>query len=76
MSVVISVRVKREIKDRLEQAGINVGEEVRRYLEDLARKVKVEGALKALDALIDEAVKPSPPGFAARSIREDRDASR
>lgn len=74
MSVVISVRVRREVKEELERAGIDVGEEVRRFLQELARRVRVERELRELDSLIEGAVKPSPRGFAAGSVREDRDA--
>jgi post-segregation antitoxin (ccd killing protein) len=74
MSVVVSVRVPREVKEELERAGVNVSEAVRSYLEELARRVRAERALRRLDKLLEEAVKPSGEGFAASSVREDRDS--
>jgi post-segregation antitoxin (ccd killing protein) len=74
VSVVVSVRVPREVKEELERAGVNVSEAVRSYLEELARRVRAERALRRLDKLLEEAVKPSGEGFAAASVREDRDS--
>lgn len=46
MSVIINVRVKKEVKRFLEEAGVNVAEEVRNYSENLTWKTKVEKLLK------------------------------
>jgi hypothetical protein len=59
MSVVISVRVKKEIKELLESEGINIAEEVRRFLEELAYKVKIKRYVEKWDKML-EGVKPSP----------------
>ena len=59
MSVVISVRVKREIKELLESEGINIAEEVKRFLEELAYKVKIKRYVEKWDKML-EGVKPSP----------------
>ncbi|MCD6357470.1 MAG: VapB-type antitoxin [Thermoprotei archaeon] len=72
MSVVISVRVRRELKEELERLGVNIAEEVRRFLEELAWRERVKREVDRINALL-ESVKPSPEGFAARSVREDRD---
>jgi hypothetical protein len=72
-TVVVSVRVRREVKEELERAGIDVGEVVRRYLEELAWRLRIERVLEKWDRLL-EGVKPSGQGFAARSVREDRDS--
>ena len=73
MSTVISVRVKRKVKETLERAGINIGEEVRRFLEDLAWRITIEEKLKEWNEIIERS-KPSPEGFSARSVREDRES--
>jgi len=73
MSEVISVRVRKGVKEALERAGINVSEAVREYLEDLAWRATLRERLSELDRLIEEYVKPSPEGFAAESVRRDRD---
>jgi hypothetical protein len=73
MSVVISVRVKKEIKELLESEGVNIAEEVRRFLEELAYKAKIKRYVKKWDKML-ESVKPSPKGFSASSVREDRES--
>ena len=72
-TVVVSVRVRKEVKEELEKAGIDVNEAVRRYLEELAWKIRIRKTLEKWDKLLEK-VKPSEPGFAARSVREDRDS--
>ena len=73
MSVVISVRVKREIKELLESEGVNIAEEVRRFLEELAYKVRIRRYVEKWDRML-EGVKPSPKGFSVSSVREDRES--
>jgi hypothetical protein len=73
MSVVISVRVKREIKELLESEGINIAEEVRRFLEELAYKIRIRKYVEKWDRML-EGVKPSPKGFSVSSVREDRES--
>jgi siroheme synthase (precorrin-2 oxidase/ferrochelatase) len=73
MSVVISVRVRREIKELLESEGINIAEEVRRFLEELAYKIRIRKYVEKWDRML-EGVKPSPKGFSVSSVREDRES--
>jgi hypothetical protein len=73
MSVVISVRVKKEIKELLESEGVNIAEEVRRFLEELAYKVRIRKYVKKWDRML-EGVKPGPKGFSISSVREDRES--
>ncbi len=40
-TVVVSIRVKKEIKKLLEQAGIDIAEEIRKHLEELAAEIKI-----------------------------------
>ncbi|RLE73643.1 MAG: hypothetical protein DRJ56_08870 [Thermoprotei archaeon] len=72
MSVVISVRVRRELKEELERLGVNVAEEVRRFLEELVWRERVKREVERINRLLEQ-VRPSPEGFAAGSVREDRD---
>jgi len=71
-STVISVRVREEVKRVLEESGINVGEEVRRFLENLAWRVKIRRFVERWDELLKD-VKPSGEGFSVISVREDRE---
>ncbi|MGC9137060.1 hypothetical protein [Caldivirga sp.] len=67
-TVVISVRIRREVKEILDEAGINVGEIIRNYLEDLARRIKVQRDLDELDAVLSN-IEPAEKGFAERFVR-------
>jgi post-segregation antitoxin (ccd killing protein) len=69
-SVVLSVRVRRELKEEAERLGINIREVVERALEEEVRRVKMERlkmvigeALKAMDVGVEEWVE---------AIRESR----
>jgi hypothetical protein len=73
MSEVVSVRVRRGLRKYLEERGVDVSEAVRSYLEELAWRVRLKESLERLDEVLRE-VPPAPPGFAARSAREDRDS--
>ena len=72
-TVVVSVRIRREVKEELEKAGIDLGEAIRDYLEELALRVKARRMVEKWDKLL-ERTRPSKPGFSAASVREDRDS--
>jgi len=72
MSTVISIRVREEVKRVLEESGINVDEEVRRFLENLVWRVKIRRFVERWDELLKD-VKPNGEGFSAISVREDRE---
>ncbi len=71
-TTVISVRVREEVKRLLEEGDIDVNEEVRRFLEDLALKVKIRRYVSMWDELLEN-IKPSEEGFSVGSVREDRE---
>ena len=73
MSEVISVRVRKGLRKYLEERGIDISEAVRSYLEELAWRIRLKESLEKLDEVLRE-MPPAPPGFAARSVREDRDS--
>ena len=72
MSTVISVRVRREVKEELERRGIDIGQEVRRFLEELYLRVKAREYVDSWVQLLRD-VRPSGEGFSERSVREDRE---
>ncbi len=72
-TTVISTRLKKDVKEVLEKAGVDIPKAVREYLEGLAWKFQLEEEVKGLRRLLEE-VKPSEPGFAAKSVREDRES--
>ena len=71
MYTVIRVKIKEEIKEELEKHGIDISQEVIKFLEELYIKIKAkEYVNKWIEELKD--VKPSKKGFSTKSIREDR----
>jgi hypothetical protein len=77
VSVVISVRVRKELKEELERLGIDYAEAVRRFLEELVtrerRRLALEKAREVRERLRSKVgTLPS----SAELIREDRDAGR
>jgi len=73
VSIVISIRIKKEIKELLEKENVNINEEVKKFLEELASKIKMRKYVAEWDKILEN-VKPSEKGFAERSIREDRES--
>jgi hypothetical protein len=74
-SVVISVRVRKEVKTKLEEEGVDVQHEVKMFLEHRASQAQLKKALDRIEKLLKERSRPSKKGFAVRSIREDRNAA-
>jgi hypothetical protein len=73
MSAVVSVRIPEEVKRILEENGVDIAEEVRKHLEELAWRIRTRRFIEKWDELLKN-VKPSEPGFAVRSVREDRES--
>jgi post-segregation antitoxin (ccd killing protein) len=69
-SVVLSVRVRRELKEEAERLGINIREVVERALEKEIRRVKME----RLKTVIGEALKGMDVGVEewVEAVRESR----
>jgi len=75
MSVVISVRVRKELKEELERLGIDYAEAVRRFLEELVARERMRLALeKAREVREKLRSKVGTLSPSAELIREDRDA--
>ncbi len=72
MFVVISIRIPRELKERLEKLNVNVSEVVReflkRYIEELEMK-RLEETLRNLRVCLAGKVDPAT---LAKLVREDR----
>ncbi|RUM47409.1 MAG: CopG family transcriptional regulator [Hyperthermus sp.] len=71
MSVVIHVRVPRELKRRLDELRVNISEEVRLFLERRIRQLEAERLVRELEELLSSMRKVSD---STRLIREDRDS--
>jgi len=75
VSVVISVRVRKELKEELERLGIDYAEAVRRFLEELVARERMRLALeKAREVREKLRSKVGTLSPSAELIREDRDA--
>ena len=72
MSVVISVRIPRELKERLERLGVNVSETVRDLLEEYIEEVEMNQLEDRLRRLRLRLAGKVDPKAIAELVREDR----
>jgi len=72
-TTVVTTRIKKEIKEALEKAGVNIPSVIRQHLEELAWKLQLKEETEKIRKLLEK-VKPSEQGFAAKSVREDRES--
>ena len=75
MSVVISVRVPRRLKEEMDKLSgyVNWSEEIRRFLEERVRELRRKRVLEEARRVI-ERLPEAPSGTAAGYVREDRDS--
>jgi antitoxin component of RelBE/YafQ-DinJ toxin-antitoxin module len=71
-TTIITTRIRKEVKDILERAGINISAAIKAHLEELAWKIQLKEEIEKMRAIL-ESVKPSERGFAEKSVREDRE---
>jgi hypothetical protein len=70
----MSTRISKKDRETLRRAGINVSAESRKHLEQVAAKIRAEKSLELLSKTIEQMMPPAKQGFAARSVREDRES--
>lgn len=75
MSVVLSVRVRKELKREAEQLGINVREVVEKALEEAIREARRRQLLEALEEMREQLQGLSEEEW-IRIIREERSRAR
>lgn len=77
MSAVFSVKVRREVREKMEKYRdrVNWAEEVRRYIEEVLRRLEAQENFERILKELERAGWGTPKGFAANSVREDRDSS-
>ncbi len=71
MSVVVHVRVPRHVKEKLEEYGVNISEEVRRFLEAKLKQIELERLLDEIEEELSKA--PQVANDSTPLIREDRE---
>ncbi len=76
MSVVISVRIPRKLKEKMDMLGdaVNWSEEIRRFLEARVEELHRRKVLAEVRRVIEQ-LPEAPKGTATRYVREDRDSN-
>ncbi|MDI9619991.1 MAG: antitoxin [Candidatus Nezhaarchaeota archaeon] len=72
LSVVMSFRVPKRLKEELDRLGIDYASEVRAFLERLARVKRAERLRLDMDSL-RESIREVKGNLSAEFVREDRD---
>lgn len=74
MSVVISIRVPRELKEKMDRIkGVNWSEEIRKFIEERITQFEVERLLEKVKEDLRD-IPELPPGTIAGWLRSDRDS--
>jgi len=76
VSAVVSFKVRREVKQLMDKyrGRVNWAEELRRYVEERLRQLEAEENFREILGELEKATWSVPRGFAAGSVREDRDS--
>lgn len=72
LSVVVSFRIPKKLKEELEKFGVDYTIEVKAFLEELVRKKKAEKLKFEMDKL-REGIGQIEGNLSVKFIREDRD---
>jgi hypothetical protein len=70
----ITVRVARSIKERLEKYNVNVSETVRRLLDKYLVELELRDLEERLERIRERLCDKIDPALVARLVREDREA--
>ena len=75
MSTVLSIRIPRELKEKMKTLGkdVNWSSEIRRFIETRIRELERRKVLEEAHAVIEKLPK-TPRGTAQKYVREDRDS--
>lgn len=71
-SVVVSVRIPRELKERLDKLNVNVSEIVRSFLEEYVEEVELRRLEERLTEIRKRLAGRIDAGTIAALVREDR----
>lgn len=70
---VITIRVAREIKEKLEKYNVNVSETVRKLLDKYLLELEMKNLAEKLDLLRERLSSKMDPKLIAKLVREDRE---
>ncbi len=75
MSTVLSIRIPRELKEKMKTLGkdVNWSSEIRRFIEARIRELERRKVLEEAHTIIEKLPK-TPRGTAQKYVREDRDS--
>ena len=77
MSAVFSVKIKKELKEKMDKYKdrVNWAEEVRRFIEEKLRRLEAESNFEFILKQLEMVEWMVPAGFSTSSVREDRDSN-
>lgn len=77
MSVVVSFKVRREVKELMDRfrGRVNWSEELRRFVEEKVKELLARENFEHVMNVLSNAEWSVPKGFSSASVREDRDSS-
>ncbi|ADY00260.1 transcriptional regulator, CopG family [Vulcanisaeta moutnovskia 768-28] len=77
MSSVVSFKVRKEVKEKMERYRdrVNWAEELGRFVEERIRELEAEENIKRVVEELEKIPISAPKGFSANSVREDRDSN-
>jgi len=70
---VITIRVAREIKEKLEKYNVNVSETVRKLLDKYLIELELKNLAEKLESLKERLSNKIDPKTVAKLVREDRE---
>ncbi|MCK4424876.1 hypothetical protein KAU93_04250 [Candidatus Bathyarchaeota archaeon] len=70
---VITIRVAREIKEKLEKYNVNVSETVRKLLDKYLVELEMQNLSEKLESLKERLSGKIDPKMVAKLVREDRE---
>lgn len=70
---VITIRVAREIKEKLEKYNVNVSETVRKLLDKYLVELELKNLAERLESLKERLSNKIDPKLVAKLVREDRE---
>jgi len=75
LSTVISVRIPRKLKEKMDKLKdlVNWSEEIRKFLEKRVEELHRRKVLEEIRKVLEK-IPESPKGTAAKYVREDRDS--
>ncbi len=71
---IITVRVPRKVKEKLEKYNVNVSETVRRFLDEYLTELEMKNLTERLESLRERLGGKIDPEQIANLVREDRES--